>query len=46
MAWGLDAFLDVLLRRGGLELAAPQLWRLGLFGLGCLLLAGLGLRRR
>ncbi|MGH8402722.1 MAG: ABC transporter permease [Gammaproteobacteria bacterium] len=48
MAWGLQGFLDVFLRQGGLGAVAPQAALLFGFGLACLLLAGLrlGLRKR
>lgn len=46
MAWGLDGFLDVFLRQGGLEAVAPQALRLFGFGLACLALAGLRLAKQ
>lgn len=46
MAWGLDGFLDVFLRQGGLRAVAPQALYLFGFGLACLLLAGLRLDMR
>ncbi len=46
MAWGLEGFLDVFLRQGGLEAVAPQALRLFGFGLACLALAGLRLAKQ
>ena len=48
MAWGLEGFLDVFLRQGGLRAVAPEALRLAVFGLACLALAGarLGVRNR
>ncbi len=46
MAWGLDGFLDVFLRHGGLQTVAPDALRLLAFGLACLALAGLRPGRR
>lgn len=48
MAWGLEGFLDVFLRQGGLKAVAPEVLRLVVFGLACLALAGtrLGVRNR
>ncbi|MHB8424412.1 MAG: ABC transporter permease [Gammaproteobacteria bacterium] len=46
MAWGLDGFLDVFLRHGGLKAVAPDALRLLAFGLACLALAGLRPGRR
>jgi ABC-2 type transport system permease protein len=44
MAWGLDGFLDVFLRQGGVAMAAPEALKLCLFGLGCLAAAALAMR--
>ncbi len=46
MAWGLEGFLDVFLRHGGLRTVAPEALRLVAFGLACLALAGLRPGRR
>lgn len=46
MAWGLDGFLDVFLRQGGLRMVAPELLRLAIFGFVCLGLAVLSLNLR
>lgn len=46
MAWGLEGFLDVLLRQGGLALVVPKAAALGVFGVVCLLLAALRFRLR
>jgi ABC-2 type transport system permease protein len=46
MAWGLDGFLDVFLRRGGLSAVAPQAAALCVFGLACLLLAAWRFQQR
>lgn len=46
MAWGLDGFLDVFLRQGGLSAVAPKAAALGVFGLACLLLAALRFQQR
>lgn len=46
MAWGLNGFLDVFLRQGGINTVAPKVLYLLAFGVGCLLLAALGLRTR
>ena len=48
MAWGLEGFLDVFLRQGGIRAVAPEVLRLAVFGLACLALAGarLGVRNR
>jgi len=46
MAWGLDGFLDVFLRPGGLAAVAPEALRLFGFGLACLALAGLRLAKQ
>ena len=44
MAWGLDGFLDVFLRQGGVTMAAPAALKLVLFGLACLAAAALRIR--
>ena len=44
MAWGLDGFLDVFLRQGGVGMAAPEALKLCLFGCGCLAAAALAMR--
>jgi len=44
MAWGLDGFLDVFLRQGGVAMAAPAALKLVLFGLACLVAAALRVR--
>ena len=46
MAWGLEGFLDVLLRQGGVSSVAPWALRLALFGAACLVLAVLSMRLR
>lgn len=46
MAWGLEGFLDVFLRGGGLVTVLPWLLHLLLFGAACLVLAGLALQLR
>ncbi|HEX5340766.1 MAG TPA: ABC transporter permease [Gammaproteobacteria bacterium] len=48
MSWGLEGFLKVFLRQGGLVAVAPEAAWLLVFGLACLLLAGLrlGMRNR
>ena len=46
MAWGLEGFLDVFLRGGGLVSVLPWVIHLGVFGGACLLLAGLALHLR
>ncbi|MGH8307469.1 MAG: ABC transporter permease, partial [Gammaproteobacteria bacterium] len=48
MAWGLQGFLDVFLRQGGLRMVVPQAALLFGFGIACLVLAGLrlGLQKR
>ena len=46
MAWGLDGFLDVFLRQGGLSMVAPKAVALSVFGLACLLLAALRFQER
>jgi ABC-2 type transport system permease protein len=46
MAWGLEGFLDVFLRQGGILMVVPEVLRLAAFGVACLLLAGLALRLR
>ncbi|HET6724402.1 MAG TPA: ABC transporter permease [Gammaproteobacteria bacterium] len=40
MAWGLDGFLDVFLRGGGVGMVVDSVWRLGIFGALCLLATG------
>ncbi len=44
MSWGLDGFLDVFLRRGGVAMAAPEAFKLVLFGLACLAAAALSMK--
>ena len=44
MAWGLDGFLDVFLRQGGVAMVAPEALRLFLFGLACLVAAALRIK--
>ena len=46
MAWGLEGFLDVFLRQGGLKTVAPEALRLFVFGVACLALAALRLGRQ
>jgi ABC-2 type transport system permease protein len=46
MAWGLEGFLDVFLRDGGIGAVAPWALRLVIFGLACLGVAGLSMRLR
>jgi ABC-2 type transport system permease protein len=46
MAWGLNGFLDIFLRQGGIGTVAPKVLYLLAFGISCLLLASLGLRKR
>lgn len=46
MAWGLEGFLDVFLREGGVAMAAPWALHLLIFGLICLALAALSMRLR
>ena len=46
MAWGLEGFLDVFLRQGGVAAVAPWLLRLVAFGVACLGLAALSMRLR
>ncbi|HEX6550620.1 MAG TPA: ABC transporter permease [Gammaproteobacteria bacterium] len=48
MAWGLQGFLDVFLRQGGLKAVLPEAGLLFGFGLSCLVIAGmmLGMRKR
>ncbi|MGH7487192.1 MAG: ABC transporter permease, partial [bacterium] len=48
MSWGLEGFLDVFLRQGGVRMVAPEVAWLSLFGLVCLVVAGLrlGIRKR
>ena len=41
MAWGLDGFLDVFLRQGGVVMIAPPALKLCLFGFACLAAAAL-----
>lgn len=41
MAWGLDGFLDVFLRHGGLSMVAAPALKLFVFGAACLLATGL-----
>jgi ABC-2 type transport system permease protein len=43
MAWGLEGYLDVFLRQGGLAMALPWALRLVAFGLACLALAATSL---
>lgn len=45
MSWGLDGFLDVFLRRGGVASVAPEAFKLMLFGLACFAAATLAMRR-
>ncbi|MCC7014452.1 MAG: ABC transporter permease [Planctomycetes bacterium] len=46
MAWGLEGFLDIFLRRGGVdEVGGEAVW-LGAFGIACLLGAALFMGRR
>ena len=40
MAWGLQGFLDIFLRQGGISMVLPQAGLLSGFGIGCLLLSG------
>ncbi len=44
MSWGLDGFLDVFLRQGGVAMAAPEALKLALFGLACLTAAAVCIR--
>jgi ABC-2 type transport system permease protein len=46
MAWGLQGFLDIFLRQGGLRAVIPDAVLLSGFGLTCLLIAGLLLNLR
>jgi ABC-2 type transport system permease protein len=46
MAWGLEGFLDVFLRGGGIASVLPWLTHLVVFGIACLALAALALRLR
>ena len=46
MAWGLDGFLDVFLRRGALSAVAPRAFLLLAFGLGALGLAAVFFKRQ
>lgn len=46
MGWGLDGFLNVFLRQGGLKAVAADALLLFAFGLACLLLAGALLAKR
>jgi len=46
MAWGLQGFLDIFLRRGGLSMVLSQAGLLSGFGVGCLLLSGWLLNKR
>ena len=41
MSWGLEGFLDVLLRREGIEAVLPEVMALTLFGIGLLAIAGM-----
>lgn len=45
MAWGLEGFLDVLLRNGGIALVWPKALALGVFGLALTALALVALKR-
>ena len=45
MSWGLDGFLDVFLRRGGISTVAPEALKLTLFGFACFAAATLAMRR-
>jgi ABC-2 type transport system permease protein len=44
MTWGLDGFLDVFLRQGGMAMATPEALRLFLFGIACLTVAALAIK--
>lgn len=44
MSWGLDGFLDVFLRQGGVAMAAPEAFKLALFGVVCLVAAAVCIR--
>jgi ABC-2 type transport system permease protein len=46
MAWGLEGFLDVFLRDGGIRAVAPWALQLVIFGLACLGVAALSMRLR
>ena len=46
MAWGLEGFLDVFLRGGDAGTVAPWASHLLIFGLACMVLAGLSMRLR
>ena len=46
MAWGLEGFLDVFLRGGGVTTILPWVLHLVSFGLACLALAALSMRLR
>jgi ABC-2 type transport system permease protein len=46
MAWGLDGFLEVFLKSGGVPEVWPHALKLLLFGLACLILAAISLERR
>ncbi|HEY1992113.1 MAG TPA: ABC transporter permease [Gammaproteobacteria bacterium] len=46
MAWGLEGFLEVFLRQGGVVAVAPWVLRLTVFGLACLAAAALSMRLR
>lgn len=46
MAWGLQGFLDVFLRQGGLTMVLPQAGLLFCFGLACLAASTLVISRR
>ena len=46
MAWGLEGFLDVFLRQGGVAAVAPWVLHLVIFGLACLGAAALSMRLR
>lgn len=46
MAWGLEGYLDVFLRQGGLAMVLPWAGKLVLFGAACLGVAALSIRMR
>ena len=46
MAWGLEGFLEVFLRQGGVAAVLPWVLHLLFFGLACLALAALSMRLR
>jgi ABC-2 type transport system permease protein len=46
MAWGLQGFLDIFLRQGGLRMVLPEAGLLFCFGLGCLIVSSLLLGAR